>query len=108
LVESLAEEVLDKNFLVNCFGPGGTYTSMTDVIIHAGERAGHKEIEDAENIRLTGGEAPAKQIELAMFLASERSNHVSGKLIYVNDDWKRLQNSNMNPEAYTLRRMLKV
>lgn len=108
LVETLAEEVRDKNIQVNCLAPSGTYTSMTDEIIHAGERAGHREIEDAENVRLTGGEAPAKQVALAMFLASERSNHISGKLIYVNDDWKRLQNSNMNPEAYTLRRVLKV
>jgi NAD(P)-dependent dehydrogenase (short-subunit alcohol dehydrogenase family) len=105
LVETLAEEVRDKNIQVNCLAPGGTYTSMTDEIIHAGERAGHKEIEEAENVRLTGGEAPARQVDLAMFLASERSNHISGKLIYVNDDWKRLQNSNMNPEAYTLRRV---
>lgn len=108
LVETLAEEVRDKNIQVNCLAPGGAYTSMTDEIIRAGDRAGQKEIEEAENVRLTGGEAPSRQVELAMFLASERSNHISGKLIYVNDDWKRLQNSNMNPEAYTLRRTLKV
>src|SRR4029077_7146175 len=87
LVETLAEEVRDKNIQVNCMAPGGTYTSMTDEIIHAGERAGHKEIEEAENIRMTGGVAHAKQVDLAMFLASDRSNHISGKLIHVNDDW---------------------
>ena len=47
-------------------------------------------------------------IVLALFLASERSNHISGKLIHVNDDWKKLRDSNMHPEAYTLRRVLKV
>jgi hypothetical protein len=26
----------------------------------------------------------------------------------VNDDWKRLERENMNPEAYTLRRLSKV
>jgi len=31
-----------------------------------------------------------------------------GKLIHVNDDWKRLRDTNMHPEAYTLRRVLKV
>ena len=56
---------------------------------------------------MTGGVAPAKQIELAMFLASERSNHISGKLIHVNDDWKKLRDSNMHAEAYTLRRVQK-
>ena len=108
LVETLAEEVRDSNIQVNCMAPGGTYTSMTDEILRAGEKAGQKEIDDAENVRMTGGVAPAKQLELAMFLASDRSNHISGKLIHVNDDWKRIRDSNMHPEAYTLRRVLKV
>jgi NAD(P)-dependent dehydrogenase (short-subunit alcohol dehydrogenase family) len=108
LVETLAEEVRDSNIQVNCMAPGGTYTSMTDEILRAGEKAGQKEIDDAENVRVTGGVAPAKQVELAMFLASDRSNHISGKLIHVNDDWKRLRDTNMHPEAYTLRRVLKV
>ena len=108
LVETLAEEVRDQNIQVNCIAPGGSYTSMTDEIIHAGEKAGQKELDDAEKVRLTGGVAPTKQIELAMFLASDRSNHISGKLIHVNDDWKKLRDSNMHPEAYTLRRVLKV
>jgi NAD(P)-dependent dehydrogenase (short-subunit alcohol dehydrogenase family) len=108
LAETLAEEVRDQNVQVNCMAPGGSYTSMTDEIIHAGERAGRKEIEDAQQIRLTGGVSPEKQLQLAMFLASERSNHVSGKLIHVNDDWKRLEKANMNPELYTLRRVSKL
>jgi hypothetical protein len=43
-----------------------------------------------------------------MFLASDHSNHISGKFIHVKDDWKKLRDSNMHPEAYTLRRVLKV
>jgi NAD(P)-dependent dehydrogenase (short-subunit alcohol dehydrogenase family) len=108
LVETLAEEVRDSNIQVNCMAPGGSYTSMTDEILRAGEKAGQKEIDDAENVRMTGGVTPAKQVELAMFLASDHSNHISGKLIHVNDDWKRIRDSNMHPEAYTLRRVLKV
>src|SRR6185437_7826120 len=45
LVESLAEEVRDDNVQINCLYPGETYTSMTDEILHAGERAGMHEIE---------------------------------------------------------------
>ena len=41
-------------------------------------------------------------------LASERSNHISGKLIQVSDDWKRLENTTIHPEIYTLRRVQKV
>jgi len=108
LVETLAEEVRDHNIQVNCIAPGGTYTHMTDQILHAGERAGWKAQEEALELRVGGGVAPDKQIQLALFLASERSNHISGKLIQVCDDWKRLENANLNPELYTLRRVQKV
>jgi 3-oxoacyl-[acyl-carrier protein] reductase len=107
-VESVAEEVRDHNIQVNCMAPGGTYTHMTDEILRAGDLAGWKDAEDARQVRLTGGVSPDKQIALAQFLASERSNHISGKLIHVNDDWKRLENTNVHPEIYTLRRVQKV
>jgi 3-oxoacyl-[acyl-carrier protein] reductase len=108
LVETLAEEVRDHNVQVNCMTPGGTYTSMTDQILSAGERAGWKAQEEALEVRVSGGTSPDKQIQLAVFLASERSNHVSGKLIHVNDDWRRLESTNVHPEIYTLRRVQKV
>jgi len=107
LVETLAEEVRYHNVQVNAIAPGGTYTSMTDEVIQAGTHAGTKDLEEAENVRITGGVSPEKQIQLALFLASERSNHISGKLIHINDDWKRLEHDNMHPAAYTLRRVLK-
>jgi len=105
-VECLADEVRDHNVQVNTISPGGAYTHMTDEILHAGEeRAGHKEIENAQQVRITGGVPPDKQIQLALFLASERSNHVSGKLIHVNDDWKRFEQENMRADLFTLRRV---
>ena len=107
LVECIAEEVRDHNVQVNCLMPGGSYTSMTDEILQAGDKAGHKEIQDAEQVRLTGGVPADKQIHVALFLASDKSNHITGKLIHVNDDWKRLEHENMRPESYTLRRLLK-
>jgi 3-oxoacyl-[acyl-carrier protein] reductase len=107
--EILAVEVSDHNVQVNAMAPGASYSTMTDEILHAGEeRAGRKEIEDAEKVRLTGGIAAEKQISLALFLASERSNHISGKLIHVNDDWKRFEQDNMKPELFTLRRVQRI
>jgi 3-oxoacyl-[acyl-carrier protein] reductase len=109
LVECLADEVRDHNVQVNCMAPGASYSTMTDEVLHAGEeRAGRKEIDDAEKVRITGGIAPEKQVQLAMFLASERSNHISGKLIHVNDDWRRFEQENMKPELFTLRRVQKI
>jgi 3-oxoacyl-[acyl-carrier protein] reductase len=109
LVECLADEVRDHNVQVNCMAPGASYSHMTDEVLHAGEeRAGRKEIDDAEKVRITGGIPPEKQVQLAMFLASERSNHISGKLIHVNDDWRRFEQENMKPELFTLRRVQRI
>jgi NAD(P)-dependent dehydrogenase (short-subunit alcohol dehydrogenase family) len=105
-VECLADEVRDHNVQVNAMSPGGAYTHMTDEILAAGEElAGRKEIEAASQVRVTGGVAAEKQIQLALFLASQTSNHVSGKLIHVNDDWKRFERENMRPDMFTLRRV---
>jgi NAD(P)-dependent dehydrogenase (short-subunit alcohol dehydrogenase family) len=107
--ETLAEEVRDHNVQVNIIAPGAAYSHMTDEILHAGEdRAGRKEIEDAEKVQITGGVPAEKQIALALFFASERSNHISGKLIHVNDDWKKVEQENMRPELFTLRRVQKM
>lgn len=105
LAETLAEELRDHNIQVNVMSPGGAYTHMTDEVLQAGERAGLKEQEKAVHVRLTGGVPAEKQIALALFLASEQSNHISGKLIHVNDDWKRLEHSGASPELYTIRRV---
>jgi 3-oxoacyl-[acyl-carrier protein] reductase len=104
-VETVAEEIREHNVQINAIYPGAAYTHMTDQILDAGERAGSKALQAALEARTTGGVPPEKQIQLALFLASDRSNHVSGKLIHINDDWKRLENSNLAPDLYTLRRV---
>ena len=107
--ETLADEVGNHNVQVNTIAPGAAYSHMTDEILHAGEeKAGRREIEDAEKVRVTGGVTAEKQTALALFLASERSNHISGKLIHVNDDWKRYERENMRSELFTLRRVQKI
>ncbi len=105
LVETLAEEVRDSNVQINCMAPGAAYTNMTDEILRAGDRAGWKESEEAHGVRMTGGIAADLQIQLALFLASEQSNHISGRLIHVNDDWKKLRHANIEPDIYMLRRL---
>jgi len=104
-VESVADEIRDHNVQINCISPGDTYTHMTDQILAAGERAGWRENEHAQETRLTGGTPPDKQMELASFLVSEQSNHISGRLIGVMDDWKKLKSGTAKPELFTLRRV---
>jgi len=108
LVETLADEVREYNVQVNALAPGGTYTHMIDEIIQAGEKAGAKALDEAVQLRQTGGTSPDKQIRLALFLAAENANHISGKLIHVNDDWRRLEGANMHPDSLTLRRITKA
>jgi NAD(P)-dependent dehydrogenase (short-subunit alcohol dehydrogenase family) len=105
LAESLAEELREENIQVNVMSPGSAYTHMTDEILQAGDRINVKEQEKAMQTRLTGGVPADRQIELALFLASDDSNHVSGKLLHVNDDWRRLEHSMVSPELFTVRRV---
>jgi NAD(P)-dependent dehydrogenase (short-subunit alcohol dehydrogenase family) len=106
-VETLAEEVLDHNVQVNAMVPGGTYTHMTDEILRAGESAGWREQQQAVEVRLTGGVGPEKQLALALFLASELSNHINGRLLHVNDDWRKLEQASLSKDMFTLRRVQK-
>lgn len=105
LVESVAGEVDGANIQINSFGPGGSYTSMTDEILHAGNLAGDHEAEDARQVRLSGGVPAERQIAAILFLASDRSNHINGKMLHVNDDLKRLEQGSLRPDTYTLRRL---
>ncbi len=107
-VETLAEEVSEHNIQVNCISPGATYTHMTDQILAAGDRAGWKELEAARHVRITGGVAPEKQIELALFLASPQSNHITGRLIRVDDDWKKLRDKRVSEDLFRLRRIQRM
>jgi NAD(P)-dependent dehydrogenase (short-subunit alcohol dehydrogenase family) len=103
-VESLAAEVADYNVQVNCFDPGPAYTNLTDEIIRAEHRLEPRVVSAAKETRRTGGISPELQLEHAAFLASEKSNHITGKLIHVSDDWKKLRNTTLRTEALTLRR----
>lgn len=89
LTESLAQEVKEYGIDVNAIAPGAVNTRMVDEIIEAGERAGSKETREAIMIKQNGGTSPEVAGELAIFLASEESNGLTGRLISaVWDDWK--------------------
>ena len=105
--EALAAEVLDHNVQVNCFDPGPAYTSFTDEIISAEDRLDPRIVDTAKETRRTGGVSPEAQLEHVAFLASERSNHITGKLIHVKDNWKQWTHTTLRPDAFTLRRVAK-
>lgn len=105
--EMLAAEILEHNVQINCFDPGPAYTNLTDEIIRAESHLEQSVVSAAKETRRTGGVLPELQLEHAAFLASEQSNHITGKLIHVTDDWKKLKNASLRADALTLRRVPK-
>jgi 3-oxoacyl-[acyl-carrier protein] reductase len=106
-VESIAAEVIDDNVQINCLDPGPAYTNFTDEIIRAEERLEAPVVSAAKDTRRSGGVSAELQLAHAAFLASEQSNHLTGKLVHVTDDLQKLRNATLRPDALTLRRVHK-
>jgi NAD(P)-dependent dehydrogenase (short-subunit alcohol dehydrogenase family) len=110
LTETLAEEVKDYNVQVNAIAPGMVKTRMVEQIAAAGEKAGETALADARKA-LEGGDAGVEPVTgLAVFLASEESNGLTGRLISaVWDDWRSLDKDKigqvMKKGIFTLRRI---
>jgi NAD(P)-dependent dehydrogenase (short-subunit alcohol dehydrogenase family) len=90
LTETLAAEVAAAGVRVNAIAPGPVDTRIQDGVLDAGDRAG-EDYRVALQMRETGQGAvpPAVAAELALFLASDASIGLSGKLISaVHDPWQ--------------------
>jgi len=110
LTETLAEEVKDYNIQVNAIAPGIVKTRMVERIVQAGETAGERAFLDAKRVLEGGGVGLEPVICLAVFLASEESGGLTGRLISaVWDDWRSFDKDGieeiMRKGYYTLRRI---
>ena len=110
LAETLAEEVKEFNVQVNTIAPGFVDTRMQDAVLAAGQDAG-AQFQRAKEARETGAGAVAAELaaELVVFLASEDSGALTGKLISAqHDPWRgwagRGDELNASP-LFTLRRL---
>jgi NAD(P)-dependent dehydrogenase (short-subunit alcohol dehydrogenase family) len=108
LTETLAEEVKEFNIQVNTIAPGAVDTRMQDQVLAASEAAGKKAIEESKRVKATGGTPLKMPVELAIFLASDASNGLTGKLLSaVWDDWKKIDVREVSSsDLYTLRRKI--
>lgn len=106
--ETLAEEVKEFNIQVNAISPGVVNTKMLKEVLAAGEKAG-AEVDEVKQLLETGTTPPEEAAALAVFLASDESNGLSGRLISaVWDDWKEMAkqvDKIMSTDLYTLRRI---
>jgi len=83
---------------------------MLQQLLQAGKDAGEKEVAAARKQLDTGGTPPEKAASLAVFLASEESDGLTGRLISaVWDDWQNIAgriDQIMSSDIYTLRRIV--
>jgi 3-oxoacyl-[acyl-carrier protein] reductase len=107
--ESLAEELLAANIQVNAIAPGPVMSRMWRQMRAAGAAGGPRLAAELKHMEETGGVAPDRAAALALFLASEESNSLTGRLISaIHDDWENLENRMgqiAGSDAWTLRRM---
>lgn len=106
--ETIAEELKDYNIDVNAVAPGAINTKMLDEVLQAGESSG-KEYFDALKRKDEGGNSPELVADLICFLASEKSDGITGKLIsapwdpWINKDFQELLRT--DKDFGTLRRI---
>ena len=107
--ESLAEELRGTNVDVNAIAPGPVNSRMWDQIRAAGDAGGERTREEIKKMEQGGGVSPERAASLAVFLASERANGLTGRLISaIYDPWEEFERripAIMNSEAGTLRRV---
>jgi len=109
--ESLAEEVREFGIDVNALAPGALNTRMLEEVLMAGPDVVGKDFyEKSLKQKESGGASKDRAADLALFLASSRSNGITGKLISAAwDNWEEWPNhiSELNnTDAFTLRRIV--
>jgi NAD(P)-dependent dehydrogenase (short-subunit alcohol dehydrogenase family) len=107
--ETLAEELRDQGIQVNAIAPGAVHSRMWNEMRAAGAAGGQKLLEELKQMDRTGGVPPERAASLALFLASDRSRNLTGRLISaVYDKWEEMETriaTIMSTEAGTLRRV---
>lgn len=108
--ETLAEEVREYHIDVNAIAPGALNTRLLDEILEAGpEKVGQSFYDRMVTQKAKGGTPLEKGASLAVYLASEASDGITGKLISaVWDPWETLaeHKDDLRGDVYTLRRIV--
>lgn len=109
--ETLAEEVKKFGIDVNTVAPGALNTRLLNEVLQAGpEKVGEMFYQQSLEQQQQGGTPLSVGASLCVFLASEHSNRITGKLISaVWDPWQKLPTliDDLNQtDIYTLRRIV--
>jgi NAD(P)-dependent dehydrogenase (short-subunit alcohol dehydrogenase family) len=107
--ETIAEELKFEGIRVNCIAPGAMKTAMLREVLANSVAAGSKEASFAGDTFETGGTSLDRVADLALFLASDASKGISGKLISAVwdnwEEWPNHLNELSQSDVYTLRRI---
>jgi len=110
LTETIAEEVKEYNVDVNAIAPGTVNTRLLEQALQAGEAAGKSFLAKAIKQKQEGSVPPEKVAELAVFLASSKTDGLTGRLISLLwDNWKEIPqhlDDIVSSDIYTLRRII--
>ena len=109
--ETLALELELFNIDVNTIAPGALNTRLLEEILEAGpEKVGKAFYEQSLKQKTSGGSPMEKGTSLCVFLSTEKSNGISGRLISaIWDPWPEfasLKKEIMEGDIYTLRRIV--
>ncbi len=109
--ETLAEEVRDYGIDVNSVAPGALNTRLLDEVLDAGpEKVGTAFYERALKQKAQGGVPLENGAALCVFLSSEASDGITGKILSaIWDPWKTLSGhleELKDTDIYTLRRIV--
>ncbi|MBG0744583.1 MAG: SDR family oxidoreductase [Cylindrospermopsis raciborskii KL1] len=110
-VETLAEEVREFGIDVNAIAPGALNTRLLDEVLDSGpEKVGRVFYERALKQKESGGSPLDVGVRLAVFLASDVSRGITGKLISAVwdrwEDWPFHLDELNKSDIYTLRRIV--
>ncbi len=109
LTEVLALELTDTGITVNALGPGSVHTRMWDELTDSASEAGAAQIhETGIRVQSGGGASIDRCADLAVWLASDETNALSGRMISAfSDDFESMVDSIpdiMDSDLYTMRR----
>jgi NAD(P)-dependent dehydrogenase (short-subunit alcohol dehydrogenase family) len=106
LTETLAIEYQQYNIHIYSIAPGFIVTGIHDPLFEKGVNLNAGLSEEFKTRITKGGDDPQLTANLCLFLSSEKSNHLSGKIISaIHDDWKSLESLPPLSPLYTLRRV---
>jgi len=111
LTEVLADEVAVHGIQVNAVSPGAIRTRMIEEILACGPEKGGREYElvKSKALKKNGFDSLASAVELVLYLASEASDGITGKVLSAVWDpwreWERGKKPRLSRDVYVLRRI---